>query len=143
MMCWAINPYDFEFKLGIPKNLNLEFKLFFQIKMTIFDSSSSDSEVDSDFDACIRGLASLSRLNKHRNSIGRGRGRGRGKISFNLDLGILVRPVLFVDFMVDLIWNLRGINDPNTRRNAKEAILDYNISFVGLAKRSRSSFVLA
>jgi hypothetical protein len=89
MICWAINPYDFEFKLGIPKNLNLEFKLFFQIKMTIFDSSSSDSEVDSDFDACIRGLASLSRLNKHRNSIGRGRGRGRGRGEGGSDGGTL------------------------------------------------------
>jgi hypothetical protein len=45
------------------------------------DSSSSSNEDDADLDACIRGLASLSRGNMHRSYVGRGwiSGRGRGR----------------------------------------------------------------
>jgi hypothetical protein len=40
--------------------------------------------------------------------------------------------------MASLIWNLRGINDPDTRRNVKEAKSNYNISFVGLAELKKN-----
>jgi hypothetical protein len=55
------------------------------IRDNIASSSGSDSSTDNeDFDACIRGLASLSRLNRHRNSVNRVRGRGRG---FSVHMG--------------------------------------------------------
>jgi hypothetical protein len=92
-------------------------------------SSNIDSEIDLDLDDCTRGLASLGRLNRHRNSIGRGRARIGYLFASEIDYRIKIKYLI----MLGLIWNLRGVGELESRRKVRGVVDVYQLYCIGFA----------